>query len=85
MNRRIGRSEFPLGYFARLWTAAALSATLAWGIRLAVHLPASKASGIMILACYGVAYLALTAIMGIDQAASLGKRLLRAVWASPGR
>jgi putative peptidoglycan lipid II flippase len=84
MNRRIGRSEFPLGYFARLWTAAALSATLAWGIRLAVHLHDSKASGIMILACYGVTYLALTSIMGIDQAASIGKRLLKVVWASRG-
>jgi putative peptidoglycan lipid II flippase len=77
MNRRIGRSEFPLGYFARLWTAAGLSAVLAWGVKLLVPLRHPVVSGIVILVPYGATYLGITAMMGIDQAASMARRLVR--------
>jgi putative peptidoglycan lipid II flippase len=84
MNRRIGPSEFPLSYFSRLWAAAALSTALAWGIKLAAHLHDPKLAGVVILIPYGVAYLALTAMMGIDEAATMTRRLLRVVGASRG-
>jgi putative peptidoglycan lipid II flippase len=82
MNRRIGHSAFPHGYFARLWIAAGISAAAAWGVRLTVHLHYAKLSGILILLAYGVAYLALTAMMGIDEAAAMARRVLRLVGSS---
>jgi putative peptidoglycan lipid II flippase len=85
MNRRIGRSEFPHSYFARLWAAAAISAAFAWGIKLATHAQDPKMAGVVILIPFGLAYLGLTAVMGIDQAASTARRLLRVVWPSRGR
>jgi putative peptidoglycan lipid II flippase len=77
MNRRIGRMDFPLGYFAKLWVAAGISAALAWGIRLALPPQHPIVSALLILVPYGAAYLALTAMMGVDQAAPLVRRLLR--------
>ncbi|HEY6306294.1 MAG TPA: murein biosynthesis integral membrane protein MurJ [Candidatus Angelobacter sp.] len=77
MTRRIGQLELPLSYLARLWSAAAISAALAWGIRLAVHPKDTIVSAVLILIPYGAAYLALTAMMGIDQAAVLARRLMR--------
>jgi putative peptidoglycan lipid II flippase len=77
MNRRIGPAEFPLAYFARLWAAAGISALLAWGVRLTLPPQHPIVSALLVLAPYGAAYLALTAMMGIDQAAALVRRLLR--------
>jgi putative peptidoglycan lipid II flippase len=82
MAQRIGRIESPVAYFARLWAAAALSAALAWGIRWALHLHRPILAAVLILFPYGAAYLALTATMGIDQAAALARRLLRMFWRS---
>jgi putative peptidoglycan lipid II flippase len=77
MGRRIGRGDFPLSYFARLWSAAAISAALAWGIRLAVPPQHPIVSAVLILVPYGAAYLVLTVMMGIDQAAVLARRFMR--------
>ena len=35
MNLKIGRSEFPASYFAKLWLAAMIGAAVAWGVKLA--------------------------------------------------
>lgn len=77
MTRRIGRMELPVAYFARLWASAGISAALAWGIKLAAHPRDPIVSAALILIPYGVAYLALTAMMGIDQAGTLARRLMR--------
>src|SRR5260370_30217204 len=77
MNRRIGRMDFPLGYFARLWAAGGISAALAWGMRLGLRSQHPIVSAVLILVPYGAAYLALTAMMGIDEAAAVARRLLR--------
>ena len=37
MNQKIGHSEFPAAYFARLWMAAIIGAAVAWGVKLALH------------------------------------------------
>jgi len=78
MNRRIGRVEMPLVYFAKLWVSAALAAGLGWGLRLALHLQRPIISAFVILLPYGLAYLGLTTIMGIDLARSLALRAWRA-------
>jgi putative peptidoglycan lipid II flippase len=77
MTGRIGQMESPLSYLARLWTAAVLSAVLAWGIRLAMHPQHPILAAAVILVPYGLAYLALTTVMGIDQASALTRRLAR--------
>jgi hypothetical protein len=78
MVKRIGAIESPAPHFARLWIAAAISAALAWGIRYGVHPHNPRIAAIVILIPYGVAYLGITAGMGIDQASSLVRRLRRA-------
>ena len=77
MNRRIGKVEFPLGYFLRLWTAAGLSAALAWGIRLLTHTQRPIVTAFLVLIPYGLAYFGLTTLFGIDQAGALAKRFAR--------
>jgi putative peptidoglycan lipid II flippase len=77
MAQRIGRIESPLGYFARLWIAAVISAGVAWGIRLAAHPQHPKVAAFVILVPYGLFYLALTTVMGIDQAGALTRRFAR--------
>lgn len=79
MNRRIGRMELPLAYFARLWASAVIAAAVAWGIRLALHPQGPIVAAALLLIPYGVAYLGLTAIMGIDQAGALIRRFARAI------
>ncbi len=77
MERRIGKIESPLGYLLKLWLAAALAATVAWGIRWGLHPQDPYIAAAAILVPYGVMYLALTVALGVDQASSLIKRLAR--------
>jgi putative peptidoglycan lipid II flippase len=77
MNQRIGRSEFPASYFARLWTAAVAAAALAWGIKLLLPRLRPEIAAVLILLPYGITYLALTMLMGIDQARALARRVIR--------
>lgn len=77
MNQRIGSVEMPLAYFAKLWGSAALAAGLGWGLRLALHIQRPIVSAFVILLPYGLAYLGLTTIMGIDLAGSLARRVWR--------
>jgi hypothetical protein len=78
MAARIGAIPSPTSYFARLWFAATTSAALGWAIRYALHPHRPRVAALVILIPYGVAYLGITAMMGIDQASSLVRRLRRA-------
>jgi putative peptidoglycan lipid II flippase len=78
MNQRIGRVEMPLAYFAKLWASAALAAGLGWSLRSVVNLQRPIVSAFVILIPYGLAYLGLTTIMGIDQAGNLTRRFWKA-------
>jgi putative peptidoglycan lipid II flippase len=77
MSRRAGKIQSPIAYIARLWMAAVISAGLAWGIRLGLrpHRPLVAAG--TVLFPYGIFYLGLTAMMGIEQAAAQWRRLKR--------
>jgi putative peptidoglycan lipid II flippase len=77
MNQRIGRSEFPASYFARLWIAAVVAAALGWGIKLLLPRLRPEIAAVLILLPYGITYLALTMLMGIEQARTLARRALR--------
>ena len=75
MNTKIGRSEFPTSYFARLWLAAIVGAAVAWGVKLGLHPARPILGGLLILIPYGAVYLGITALMGVEQAGGLVKRV----------
>ncbi len=77
MNRRIGRMEFPVAYFARLWASAMAAAALAWGMKLWLHPQQPQVAAALILIPYGGVYMGLTALFGVDQARALVRRVLR--------
>jgi putative peptidoglycan lipid II flippase len=77
MNLKIGRSEFPTSYFARLWLAAIVGAAVAWGAKLALHPQRPLIAAVLILVPYGAVYLGLTALLGVEQAGGLVRRALR--------
>ena len=74
MNRKIGRGEFPLSYFARLWLAAVIAAAVGWGIKLTLHPQRPWVAAALILVPYGAVYLGSTALFGVEQAGALVKR-----------
>lgn len=76
MNLKIGSSDFPASYFARLWLAAAIGAGVAWGIKLGLHPQRPLIAAALILVPYGAVYLGCTALFGVDQAGGLIRRLL---------
>jgi putative peptidoglycan lipid II flippase len=83
MEQRIGQMKFPAAYFARLWFSAAVAASLAWAIRWALHprfhlMDDPRIAAVLLLVPYGLIYLAMTMLFGVDQARTLAKRLLRA-------
>ncbi len=75
MEQRIGRMQFPVSYFAKLWLSAIVGAGVAWGIRLALHPQHPQATAALLLIPYVMVYLGLTALLGIDQVRSLVRRL----------
>jgi putative peptidoglycan lipid II flippase len=77
MNRRIGHVPFAMSYFAKLWVSALFAAGVGWALRVILPPQRPIVAGIVILVPYGLAYLALTAALGIDQTANLLRRLKR--------
>src|ERR1041385_2830598 len=76
-NRKIGPGEFPASYFARLWAAAIVSAAVAWGVKLALHPEKPVIGGLLIFVPFRAVYLGCTALMGVEQAGGLMRRVLR--------
>jgi putative peptidoglycan lipid II flippase len=77
MNLKIGHSQFPTAYFARLWLAAVIAASVGWGVKLALHPQRPWIAAVLILAPYGAVYLGCTALFGVDQAGALVRRFLK--------
>ncbi|HLY98042.1 MAG TPA: murein biosynthesis integral membrane protein MurJ [Candidatus Angelobacter sp.] len=83
MEQRIGQMKFPAAYFARLWFSAVVAAGMAWGIRWTLRprfhlMDDPRIAAVLLLAPYGMVYLGMTMLFGLDQARTLTKRLLRA-------
>ena len=93
LDKRIGRTRLVPSRMVRLWGAAILGALIPWSYKLwvdrgapifapheaAVH---SKLAALILLAAYGLAYLAITAALGIPEARNVidrGRRLFRLV------
>lgn len=77
MNRKIGHIQFPATYISKLWLSAILAAGTGWGIRIGLHPHGPRVAGAVILIPYGLVYLGLTALLGIDETAAILKRLRR--------
>lgn len=75
MAKRIGEIDSAGPYFAKLWVSAIAAAALAWGVKLLFHPQRRIIAAILILLPYGLAYLAFTTLLGIEQAGSLASRL----------
>jgi len=75
MGRKIGTIESPVGYFLRLWFAAAISALVGLAIRMLLHPQRPIVAAVEILVPYGLVYLLLTIALGIDEARALQRRL----------
>ena len=77
MNRRIGRMEFPTGYFAKLWLSAGVAAAVAWGLKLWLHPLQPQIAAAVLLLPYGLAYLSLTMALRISEASAIIRRVMR--------
>jgi putative peptidoglycan lipid II flippase len=91
MDKRIGRTRLIPARMARLWGAAVAGAVVPWIYKLAVDRSApflsphenavqSKLAALLLLAVYGLIYIAMTAAFRIPEAANVidrGKRLLK--------
>lgn len=75
INRRIGRTGIPFGHLVRLWSAALLSAALAWGVHWLVGPFTPIPQAILLLGVYGVSYLALALLFGISEVAEVTGRV----------
>jgi len=77
LNRRIGTTGLPASLVARLWTAAALAAATAWGVKLAIGTHRPVVDGVAILSVYGVSYFAVTYALRVEECAGVVRRLAR--------
>ena len=77
INRRIGVTGLPAAFVMRLWSAALLGAAAGWGIRLALGALDPLLIGVVVLVPYGLVYFAATWLLGVEECASLFRRLGR--------
>ena len=85
LNMRIGLTGLPFAFSAKLWTAASVAAALAWGVKLETPGRSPLVGSIAILAVCGVAYLAATYGMRVEECVATVKRIKRRVQPNPER
>jgi putative peptidoglycan lipid II flippase len=73
MNRRIGETRIGNGAAARLWGSALLAAVIGWGAKLVLGTN-SAWMALLVLMIYGVAYLAITAILRVPASLAIFRR-----------
>jgi putative peptidoglycan lipid II flippase len=75
LNRRIGTTGLPALLVLRLWGAAAIAAAAAFALtRITPH---TRLLSILVLIAYGSLYLAITAALGVGEAAAMWRRVRR--------
>jgi putative peptidoglycan lipid II flippase len=77
MGARIGRTSVSWRYTLKLWLSAAAAAGVAWGVKLFLAERHTIIVAVLILAAYGLAFLAITTLIGIKEARAMTDRLLR--------
>src|SRR4029453_311179 len=68
LNKRLGHTGLPASLTMRLWTAAALGAAVAWGVKLLSPIDHPIVAAAMVLTPYGLIYLGLTVAFGVQEA-----------------
>ncbi len=74
LNARIGSTGLSASFTAKLWIAAAIAAAAAWGGKLMIEWRRPIPCAIVCLGLYGLVYFAITAALGLPEAAGLVKR-----------
>jgi putative peptidoglycan lipid II flippase len=77
LNARIGRTGLPASLVAHLWFAAAVAAAAAWGVKLALGGHHPLGFGLVVIATYGIVYLAAASLLRVEECAALARRLRR--------
>jgi putative peptidoglycan lipid II flippase len=76
LNRRIGPTGLPASLVARLWSAALVSAAAGWGVKLAIGPHNVRLVAIAVATAYGVAYVAVTMLLGVEESRGAIRRLI---------
>jgi putative peptidoglycan lipid II flippase len=77
MAGRIGATSVSWKYTLKLWLSAAVAAGVAWGVKLSFGAHRTIIMAFLILAAYGLVFLAVTTLLGIKEARAMTSRLLR--------
>jgi putative peptidoglycan lipid II flippase len=77
LNGQIGRTGLGLSFVSKLWAAAAASAAVGWGLKLAFGGLHPIVVAALVLTPYGLLYFALTSLWGLPEARSVVGRFTR--------
>jgi putative peptidoglycan lipid II flippase len=70
-----GWVEFTLLRRTRLWLAAVTGATAAWGVKLALGPRHPLSFGLVVIATYGIVYIAAAWLLRVEECSALVRRL----------
>ncbi|HEX8353555.1 MAG TPA: murein biosynthesis integral membrane protein MurJ, partial [Pyrinomonadaceae bacterium] len=79
LNARIGRTGVPVSFASKLWVSAALSAAVAWGLRLLLGDLHPIILAALVLTPYGLLYFALTSLWAVPESRAVVGRFTRIV------
>jgi putative peptidoglycan lipid II flippase len=68
LNRRLGQTGLPFRLTIQLWSAAALAAAVAWGVKMAAPLDQPILTGLLVLVPYGLVYGGMTLVLKVPEA-----------------
>ena len=77
LRSRVASTGIPAVHLVRLWSSALGAAALAWGVRWGLPTLHPIVEGALVLAPYGLAYLAATWALGVPEAATTLERVVR--------
>lgn len=77
LNKRIGQTGLPLSYSAKLWLGALIGAAIGWGLKLLVTGWHPVPVAIVVLGGYGCTYFGVEYLLGVPQAQTIIRRILR--------
>jgi putative peptidoglycan lipid II flippase len=73
MTLKIGKSGLAFSYVARLWCAAGVAASAAWGMKFATDQFHPISQAIFVLGAYGVIYFAISFLMKLPEASFIAR------------
>ena len=77
INERLGATGIPASLLARLWASGIIAAAAAWAVKIAAGVANPLLTAVMVLAPYGLIYLGMTMVLGVEEARSALARLRR--------